>query len=120
MITGPILLAMNVHPEVNAASSGVMILFTALTAATSFAVFGLLLKDYAIVCLIVGFISTYVGHTTVKHYMKKTKRNSYVAFSIGLVILVSALLLCIQIIVTLYRDAKSHSMVHANHSVCDA
>jgi hypothetical protein len=60
IVKGPLMLAMNVHPAVSASCSATMILFTSFTATTSFVVFGLLVQDYAVVCVVVGFVSTYV------------------------------------------------------------
>merc|ERR1712174_39158 len=61
IVKGPLMLAMGVHPAVASATSACMILFTSLTATTSFIVFGLMIFDYSIACFIVGFVATYVG-----------------------------------------------------------
>merc|ERR1712137_1114387 len=90
IIKGPLLFALGVHPSVSSASSACMILFTSFTATTSFVVFGLLIPDYAIICLIIGFLATYSGQVILNHLMLKDKRNSYIAFSIGIVVLLSA------------------------------
>lgn len=90
------MLAMGVHPAVSSASSACMILFTSFTATTSFVVFGLLVEDYAGVCFIMGFIATFVGQVGLSYLMKKSQRNSYIAFSIGGVVLLSAFLMTIQ------------------------
>jgi len=101
IVKGPLMLAMGVHPKVSSASSACMILFTSFTATTSFMVFGLLIQDYAIVCLIVGFIATYLGQIILYYFMNKYQRNSYIAFSIGGVVLLSAFLMTIQSLVTI-------------------
>lgn len=59
IIKGPLMLAMGVHPAVASATSACMILFTSFTATTSFAVYGLLVPDYAIAGAILGFSATY-------------------------------------------------------------
>ena len=104
IVKGPLMLAMGVHPAVSAASSSCMILFTSLTATTSFLVFGLLLTDYAVLCVAIGFLATYVGQVGLAVLMKRYKRNSLIAFSIGAVVLLSALLMTIQFIV----EGKPH------------
>lgn len=86
---GPLMLAMGIHPKVGCATSACMILFTSFTATTSFIVFGLLLPDYATVCLVVGFSATCVGQMSLSYLMKKLQRNSFIAFSIGIVVLLS-------------------------------
>jgi uncharacterized membrane protein YfcA len=96
IVKGPLMLAMNVHPAVSSATSACMILFTSLTATTSFIVFGLILPDYAAVCLVVGFIATVLGQVGLSYLIRRAKRNSYIAFSIGAVVLLSAFLMTIQ------------------------
>ena len=106
IVKGPLMLAMGVHPAVSSASSACMILFTSFTATTSFVVFGLLVEDYAVVCFILGFVATFVGQVGLSYLMKKSQRNSYIAFSIGGVVLLSAFLMTIQ---SLLRAAEGET-----------
>eukprot|EP00979_Chaetoceros_neogracilis_P003474 scaffold599_cov202-Chaetoceros_neogracile.AAC.4 len=101
IVKGPLMLAMGVHPKVASASSACMILFTSFTATSSFIVFGLLIHDYAVVCLILGFVATYFGQIILYYLMSKYERNSYIAFSIGGVVFLSALLMTIQSLVSM-------------------
>ena len=109
IVKGPLMLAMGVHPAVSAASSACMILFTSFTATTSFVVFGLLVPDYAAVCLVVGFLATYVGQIGLNYIMKRSRRNSYIAFSIGGVVLLSAFLMTIQSLIAMAESSHHHS-----------
>ncbi|EED94211.1 predicted protein, partial [Thalassiosira pseudonana CCMP1335] len=93
IVKGPLMIMMGVHPAVASATSACMILFTSFTATTTFAVYGLLVHDYAIACVILGFVATAVGQTITTRLLKKSRRNSYIAFSIGFVVLLSALLM---------------------------
>jgi uncharacterized membrane protein YfcA len=101
IVKGPLMLAMGVHPKVSSASSACMILFTSFTATTSFIVFGLLLEDYAGICCIMGFVTTLVGQIGLTYLMKKNDRNSYIAFSIGFVVLLSAFLMTVQSLISI-------------------
>jgi uncharacterized membrane protein YfcA len=103
------MLEMGVHPAVAAASTATMILFTCFTATTSFVVFGLLQWDYAAICTIVGFFTTLVGQYGLAYLMKRYQRNSYIAFSVGFVVLISAFLMTIQSIISRASAAGSHS-----------
>ncbi|GMH57278.1 hypothetical protein TrRE_jg11101, partial [Triparma retinervis] len=96
IVKGPLMLALNVHPAVSSATSAQMILFTSFTATTSFYVFGLLLPGYAAACAVVGFAATYAGQVIMTRAMEKNERNSYIAFSIGGVVAVSAVLMGLQ------------------------
>mmetsp|Transcript_31940 Transcript_31940/g.57774 ORF Transcript_31940/g.57774 Transcript_31940/m.57774 type:complete len:312 (-) Transcript_31940:116-1051(-) len=109
IVKGPLMLAMGVHPAVSSASSACMILFTSFTATTSFVVFGLLIWDYAIVCLCIGFCATIVGQVGLSYLMKRYQRNSYIAFSIGFVVLLSALLMTIQSLISMAEHTHHHS-----------
>jgi uncharacterized membrane protein YfcA len=104
IVYGPLMLAMGVHPAVASATTACMILFTSFTATTTYAVYGILVHDYAIVCTILGLMSTAVGQMVMSGLLKKTGRNSYIAFSIGVVILLSALLMTMQSLLHLMSD----------------
>ena len=84
------MLALGVHPAVASATSACMIFFTSCTAVFSFMVFGLLTLDYALAFLLIGFVSTLVGQSAISLLMQRNKRHSYIAFSIGIVIALSA------------------------------
>lgn len=113
IVKGPLMLAMGVHPAVASASSACMILFTSFTATTSFYVFGLLDRSYSPVCFVLGVVSTYVGQIGLSMLMKKSQRNSYIAFSIGGVVLLSAFLMTIQSILSL-----AEGEVHKAGGIC--
>ena len=109
MITVPLMLAMGVHPAVVSATSSAMILFTSVASVTSFLVFDLILYDYAAVCLVVGFSASLFGNKVMRQARqaksangRNFERNSYIAFCIGGVILVSALLMTIDYVFRVY------------------
>lgn len=110
IIKGPLMLAMGVHPSVASATSACMILFTSFTATTTFSVYGLLVYDYAVVCVILGFLSTLLGQTIMNILLGKSKRNSYIAFSIGLVVMLSAVLMTLQSVMHLVSDHVDEEM----------
>ena len=90
------------------ASSACMILFTSFTAATSFFVFGLLDEQYAPVCFVIGFVATYFGQIGLSILMKRAQRNSYIAFSIGGVVFLSAVLMTVQSLLSM-AEGEHHS-----------
>lgn len=109
IVKGPLMLAMDVHPAVASASSACMIFFTSFTATTSFFVFGLLDPQYGPVCFCIGFIATFFGQIGLSILMKKYKRNSYIAFSIGAVVLLSAIMMSVQSFLSLAEGEHHHS-----------
>ena len=79
-------------------------------ATTSFFVFGLLLFDFAIVGFVVGIIAASLGQILMRQARQARsasgrdfERNSYTAFAIGGVILVSALLMTIEVRATDFK-----------------
>jgi len=110
IVKGPLMLAMGVHPAVSSATAACMILFTSFSATTSFWVFGLLVNDYAVLCFILGFVTTLVGQLCMTYVMKRAGgRNSYIAFSIGLVVLISAILMTLESLLSLAAGEHHHA-----------
>ena len=70
-----------------------MILLTSTTAATTFLTFGLVQLDYAKRLFWVGVGATAVGQLLMTRLVKKTGRQSCVAFSIGAVVSLSTVLM---------------------------
>mmetsp|Transcript_22205 Transcript_22205/g.52234 ORF Transcript_22205/g.52234 Transcript_22205/m.52234 type:complete len:104 (+) Transcript_22205:246-557(+) len=84
-----------------------MVFFTALLSASSFAVFNLVLWDYAIVCFPLGFIASLIGQGIMQRARQTStgasnfERNSLIAYCIGVVLMLCALLMTMQYIVQL-------------------
>jgi uncharacterized membrane protein YfcA len=113
IVKGPLMLHMNVLPGVASATSACMILFTSFTATTSYAVFGLLIQDYALAGMTVGFVSTLVGQTLMSWLIRLyDNRSSFIAYSIGIAVLLSALFMTIESLSSLFsatdREARMH------------
>ena len=117
MIAVPLMLTMGVHPAVVTATSSTMVFFTAMLSVSSFAVFNLILWDYAIVCISIGFIASLMGQGIMKT-VRQTKtegsgnfeRNSFIAYCIGGVILLSALLMTMQYVLDGVRYGQNRSV----------
>jgi hypothetical protein len=65
-----------------------------------------LIKDYAIVCMILGLLSTAFGQQIMSRLVKMTNRNSYIAFSIGVVVSLLAILMTLESVVRLKSDKE--------------
>jgi hypothetical protein len=101
IIKGPLMLALGVHPAVASATCACMILFTSSTATVSYMAHGMLVPDYAVFCLFVGFASTVAGQKGMSMLLKRYKRHSYIAFSIGIVVALSAVAMAIESVVAI-------------------
>jgi uncharacterized membrane protein YfcA len=107
IIKGPLMLSLGVHPAIASATSACMILLTSFTATTSFAVFGLLVDDYAIFCIFIGFFATLLGQTITSIILEKYQRDSYIAFCIGSVVLLSAICMTLESVISISQSEGS-------------
>jgi uncharacterized membrane protein YfcA len=106
IVNGPLMLALGVHPAVASTTSACMILFTTATATISFAVFGLLIHDYAIAGFLIGFFASAVGQTGMSVLMQRYKRNSYIIFSIGIVVALSAVCMSVDSVLEILAQSN--------------
>ncbi|KAL3809939.1 hypothetical protein ACHAXA_002496 [Cyclostephanos tholiformis] len=120
IVKGPLMLAMGIHPAVASATSACMILFTSFTATTTFCVYGLMIRDYAIAGGILGFVATYVGQSVMSRMLAKSRRNSYIAFSIGFVVLLSAVLMAAESILHLVSSSADDAGDRSSGGICDS
>ena len=118
IVKGPLMLIMGVHPLVAAATSATMILFTSLTATTSFIIHGLLEYEYAVVLGTVGFVATVIGQTIMNSLIKKSGRTSYIVLAIGVVVFLSAILIAVDSILSISKKNQGLSDEKANYSFC--
>jgi uncharacterized membrane protein YfcA len=79
------------------------ILFTSSTATVSYIVFQELIYDYGAMCLCVGVVSTLLGQTVMSALIKRYQRNSYIAYSIGIVVALSAVAMTIESILAIWE-----------------
>eukprot|EP01133_Synstelium_polycarpum_P012599 gene12599-14785_t len=95
MIKGPVLLQMGLSPDITAATSSFMILFTSASSAIQYILLGKLRLDYGIIFYLIGFVACFVGTQTLIWVVNRFKRRSYIIFLITFVICVSTILLCV-------------------------
>ena len=73
-----------------------MILFTSFTATTSYIVHGQLNHEYAAMCVVVGFSATLIGQRLMHALVLKQRRNSYIAYSVALVVGISGVAMTLE------------------------
>ena len=109
IVKGPLMLEMGVHPMVAAATSAVMILFTTVSATTTFIAFGTLTFDYGGYLFVLGLVATTIGQLLVGHLVKKYKRVSLISLSIGGVVGLSTLLMGFEAVYSLVTEENQES-----------
>lgn len=111
MICVPLMLAMGVHPAVVSGTASAFIFFSTALSATSYAIFNLIAWDYAIVSFVIGFFASLVGQAIIKRAQSSNgasnfERNSFIAYCIGGVIMMSALLMTMQYVLHVVKYEK--------------
>mmetsp|Transcript_25642 Transcript_25642/g.26056 ORF Transcript_25642/g.26056 Transcript_25642/m.26056 type:complete len:742 (-) Transcript_25642:433-2658(-) len=115
MITVPLMLTMGIHPAICTATSVTMVFFTTMLTASSFAVFNLILWDYAVVCIVIGFIGSLIGMGIMQRARRTAtgaanfERNSFIAYCTGCVIMLCALLMTLQYVLQIVTNDMSYA-----------
>jgi uncharacterized membrane protein YfcA len=110
VIIAPLLVGVGVTPSVAAATCACMNFFTSTAATSSYVVLGSVIPDsqYAFAALVLGIVATYFGGFIMTRALSATKmeknqrveRHSYIAYCMGVVVLVSALSMTIEALVS--------------------
>lgn len=126
VLIAPMLVGIGVNPSVASATCACMNFFTALASATSFLVLGSLslYHQYAVVFFFIGIISMFIGkwvmsfslHSTKIKKNKRLERHSYMAYSMGLVVLVSALCMTVEALLDVVNHSYENDEVDG---ICD-
>jgi hypothetical protein len=72
----------------------------------SYIVFQELIYDYGAMCWCVGLVSTLLGQTVMSVLIKRYQRNSYIAYSIGIVVALSAVAMSIESILAIWKESS--------------
>jgi len=114
LVKAPQMIEMGMLPEVVAATTAFMIIFTSASATVLFSVLGLLAWDYAGLLFVVGVVFTIGGQLAFEYLSKKyVKRSSYTVFLIAIVLGMSTVLLGytgIKRTVTTFQEGKPNAM----------
>eukprot|EP00026_Physarum_polycephalum_P007587 Phypoly_transcript_07651.p1 GENE.Phypoly_transcript_07651~~Phypoly_transcript_07651.p1 ORF type:complete len:492 (+),score=41.04 Phypoly_transcript_07651:75-1550(+) len=96
IIKGPVLIELGLPPEVVAATSAYMIIFTSISASVQYIIIGSVMYDYGVVLFGIGLVASFVGQTSLNWVVEKYKKKSYIIFVIAAVIGMSAILLVVS------------------------
>jgi len=107
VLFGPVMLEYGVLPEVAAATSSFMILFTSIASIIQYAILGRVIKDYAIWFGFIGFLSSLVGQALLGRLVKKYQKISLIVLFIAAVIFVSMILLVVLGVLQIIADMKA-------------
>ena len=91
VIMGPLLLSLQVHPLVTAATSTLMILFSSSAATLSFAVAGNINKEYALIYGVCNFLSSFAGVFLIGKVVRRTGKSAIIVILLACIMAAGAL-----------------------------
>ena len=91
VIMGPLLLSLQVHPLVTAATSTLMILFSSSAATLSFAVAGNINTEYALIYGVCNSLSSFAGVLLIGKVVRKTGKSAVIVILLACIMAAGAL-----------------------------
>lgn len=108
VIKGPIMLEMGVLPEVTAATSATMILFTSVSASVVFISLGVVPPDYGVALALLGLVFTAVGQALVIFLQARSGSRSLIVWIMTWAMGVSTVFLLGQGLSTTLKTFHAH------------
>lgn len=118
LILGPLLLELGLHPIVSTATSNFLVLFTSSSTSIQFILLGMMNVEYGIACTLASSIGSYMGTVLIQRLIAKTKRNSYIIFSLGVVLGLSTLLIPGHTFMNILEQVKEGKSIWKFNSPC--
>jgi len=106
MILGPLFVALNFQPQVGTASTGFMILFTALAGTVQYLAVKKLGWQYAVWFGCIGALGGQTGQRVVKRLIERTGRPSIVVLMLGSIIGLAVLITAISQAINVANEAR--------------
>ena len=115
IVKGPLMLSMGISPEVAAATSVTMILFTSSAASVLYLSFGAVPHDYAKLLFLAGALFTALGQSLVSRLVKKLNRPSVIIITMAAMMVVSAAVVAFEAEELTRRAVASGSLGGRGH-----
>ncbi|KAF5834267.1 hypothetical protein DUNSADRAFT_9134 [Dunaliella salina] len=118
MIIGPLLMALKVHPQVSAATSSLMVLFSSSAALISFAVDGRVNGAYAGIFSAAAVIASVAGVLVVNEKVKRSGRTSIVVFMLATIMVLGFCVITAFGVIGMVHDFSTGQNI-GTHSLCE-
>ncbi|KAK9829540.1 hypothetical protein WJX72_006389 [[Myrmecia] bisecta] len=115
IVKGPLMLEMGVLPDVAAATSATMILFTAASASAVFISFGGIRLDYGVAVFVIGFVVTLAGQFVCHWLMQKLGRRSIIIFAMTALMALSLIAICYEAYLAVSSAVRHHQILSHGH-----
>jgi len=117
MIIGPLLMGLKVHPQVAAATSSLMVVFSSSAALIGFAVDGRVNGAYAGVYSAAAIIASLAGVVVVNEKVKRSGRTSIVVFMLATIMVLGFCVITAFGVIDMVHDFSTGNNIGA-HSLC--
>ncbi|KAL5972818.1 hypothetical protein ACLOJK_039624 [Asimina triloba] len=107
MLINPVLLQMGIPPQITAATSSFMVLFSSSMSSVQYLLLGMKHVDEALIFAAVCFVASLVGLALVQRAITRYGRVSLIVFSVATVLALSTLLITAYGMVDLWREYES-------------
>ena len=115
MMLGPLLLSLSLDPQVSAATTGLMLIFTGAAGASEYLAVGLLPWRYALWFGGLGFAGGQTGQRVVRRMVERSGRPSLVVCLLGAVIAAAVICMTAIGVVNIAARASHHEPIGAFH-----
>ena len=118
LILGPLLLELGLHPVVSTATSNFLVLFTSSSTSIQFILLGMMNVDYGIACTIASTVGSFFGTILIQRLIKKTKRNSYLIFTLASVLGISTIFIPAHTAIKIFQQVVEGKSIWTFNSPC--
>lgn len=105
IVASPLMLEMGVVPEVAAATSALMVLYSSAAAMLKYVMFGMVAWDWAGLLFALALVVTSVSQVVILGYVRRSGRQSIIVLCVGASILLGAALMAVRAIRSAVEDA---------------
>jgi len=118
LVMNPVMLSLGVRPEVAAASSSFMILFTSSVAVIQFGTAGLLKLGYAIWLLVTAFLGSALGIFSLQRIMQRHQRSSVLVVLLAFMLFLAAVVIVVYGVIDLIQQESEGSVDYGFSDFC--
>lgn len=117
-LMGPIMLKLNVRPEVSVATSSFLVAFTSSIAILQYASSGRIILDYSLWLIGLSMLGAIIGVLGLKRLSEKYERPSLLVLILGVIMALAALLVLFYGVITMVEDVNNSDVDYGFSGYC--
>jgi len=118
IITGPILLSLNFHPEATASTATFMAMFTSLSTTLQYFMMGRIPVGYALRTVPLAILGCLIGVKGLGAYIRRSGHSSYLVFLLAGSTVIAATLIIFSGLLNVFEQLSDGENILAFHPVC--